>query len=317
MKEPIICLLLPCYNEEAIINYSVQEMLKLITRLIEEHLISDQSFLCLVDDGSKDNTWFYIDLFTKESKYVRGIKLSRNYGHQSALLAGITQNVNKCDAVITIDADLQDDIEVIPEMISLYLKGIEIVYGVRDKRDTDSWFKRNTAKVFYKLMIKLGVNIIENHADYRLMSKNAINNLLSFKESNLFLRGMIPLIGLKSENVYYNRKERLAGETKYPLRKMISFAIDGITSFSTKPLRMISVLGLILFLITVCLNIYALYSFLTSDVLKGWTSIVLPLYFLSGFQLLAIGIIAEYVGKIYKETKKRPSFFIEEELKNK
>jgi hypothetical protein len=267
-----------------------------------------------IDDGSVDNTW---NLITKNSMNlsVKGIKLSRNFGHQNAILSALLENIDKYDLYITVDADLQDDIEVIPNMINSYLKGNEIVYGVRDDRQCDSVFKRNSASLFYKFQKSLGINIIENHADFRLLSNKILNELAKYKEINLFLRAIFPLIGYKSENIYYKRYERTAGKTKYTFFKMLKFAGDGITSFSIKPLRLILITGALIFIISLLMSLWILIGALfTKDTLPGWASTVLPIYFIGGIQLLSIGIIGEYIGKIYVESKARPRYTIEEKF---
>jgi len=274
-------------------------------------LISPGSSVVYVDDGSRDKTWELIQSRVDGSSNRVGIKFSRNFGHQSALLGGITSIYQKVDCIITIDADLQDDIGVIEDMIVKYRQGFEVVYGVRKKRDTDSAFKRKTAEGFYILMRRMGVNIIYNHADFRLASNRVCENLLQYGEVNLFLRGIFPLIGFNSTTVYYDRQERNAGQTKYPLMKMLGFALEGITSFSVKPLRIVSLIGIFIFFGSVLLSLYSLYSYFFMGTVPGWTSVILPIYFLGGVQILCIGIIGEYLGKIYKEVKSRPRFIIE------
>ncbi|SMC10176.1 glycosyltransferase family 2 protein [Nitratiruptor tergarcus] len=305
-----LAMVVPCYNEEEVLPKTKKELEKLLHILIEKGLISQESFICFVDDGSKDKTWNLIEDFAKES-HIKGLKLSRNFGHQNALLAGLFYAEELCDAAVSMDADLQDDISVVEQMCQKYYEGYEIVYGVRKKRDTDTFFKRATAEGFYKLMRWMGVDIIENHADFRLMSKRALSWLKEFEEVNLFLRGIIPLIGLKSDIVYYDRKERFAGESKYPLKKMLAFAWDGITSFSVVPLRFITILGIIVLLLSFALSVWTVGAKLSGVAVSGWTSMMLIVLFLGGVQMLSIGIIGEYIGKIYKETKRRPRFFVE------
>jgi len=304
-------IVVPCYNEEEVLPQTKKELAILLNKLIKKGLIKKDSFICFVDDGSKDNTWNLISSFAKESSEIKGLKLSRNCGHQNALLAGLFYAQELSDAVVSMDADLQDDITVVEEMCNKFLQGYEIVYGVRKRRDTDTLFKRTTAEGFYKVMRLMGVEIIENHADYRLMSKRALSWLKEFKEVNLFLRGIIPLIGLKSDIVYYDRQERVAGTSKYPLKKMLSFAWDGITSFSVSPLRFITILGLLTLFISLLLSIWAIGAKLSGVAVSGWTSMMLIVLFLGGVQMLSLGIIGEYIGKIYKETKRRPRFFVE------
>ncbi len=311
MPKPIVGIVVPCYNEEEIFIDSNEKLKSLVENMISSDLISDKSFISYVDDGSKDRTWEYIDKASTADQMVKGLKLSRNCGHQNAVLSGLLSFNDDADCLISIDADLQDDIDVIPEMIQKFLNGNMIVYGVRKKRSTDSFFKKMTALGFYSLMKNMGVDIVYNHADFRLSSQQVNRDLGSFEEVNLFLRGVFPLIGYKSTCVYYDRKERLAGETKYPLKKMLAFAFDGISSFSIKPLRLVTTIGFLVFLLSIGMGIYSLVSFFYLGTVPGWTSIALPIYFLSGIQLLSIGILGEYLGKIYKEVKKRPRFIVE------
>jgi len=305
-----LAMVIPCYNEEEVLPTTKKELSALLDRLKERGLVDEKSFICFVDDGSKDRTWQMIEEFAKEP-YIKGLKLSRNCGHQNALLAGLFYAESLSDAAISMDADLQDDISVVEQMCQKFQEGYEIVYGVRKRRDTDTAFKRITAEGFYKVMRLMGVDIIENHADFRLMSKRALGWLKEFEEVNLFLRGIIPLLGLKSDIVYYDRKERFAGESKYPLKKMLSFAWDGITSFSVAPLRFITFLGIGVLVVSLFLSIWALGAKLSGSAVSGWTSMMLIVLFLGGVQMLSIGIIGEYIGKIYKETKRRPRFFVE------
>ena len=305
-----LAMVIPCYNEEEVLPTTKKELSALLDRLKAKGLVDEKSFICFVDDGSKDRTWQMIEEFAKEP-YIKGLKLSRNCGHQNALLAGLFYAESLSDAAISMDADLQDDISVVEQMCQKFQEGYEIVYGVRKRRDTDTAFKRITAEGFYKVMRLMGVDIIENHADFRLMSKRALGWLKEFEEVNLFLRGIIPLLGLKSDIVYYDRKERFAGESKYPLKKMLSFAWDGITSFSVAPLRFITFLGIGVLVVSLFLSIWALGAKLSGSAVSGWTSMMLIVLFLGGVQMLSIGIIGEYIGKIYKETKRRPRFFVE------
>ena len=310
-------LVVPCYNEEQILDYSVSELKKLMSSLKDEEKISPESKILFVDDGSKDATWEKIKAAHQADSSVIALKLSHNQGHQNALLAGMTYAMDKCDCVITLDADLQDDISVIPDFLSEYEAGAQIVYGIRSGRKKDSVFKRQTAQIFYKLMKALGAEIKYNHADFRLMSRKALEALSLYTESNLFLRGIVPLIGMKSAEVYYERKERTAGETKYPLGKMVGFAADGITSFSVKPLKVISIAGIICSVLSVAGLLYALISYFTGNVVPGWTAIVCSIWLLGGIQLLCIGVLGEYIGKIFSEVKQRPKYFIDEVLDDK
>lgn len=310
-----LAIVVPCFNEEAVLNETIIRLSSVRNDLISKSKISDQSFMLFVDDGSKDKTWSIIEDTSKMNRFVRGVKLSKNQGHQNALLAGMESVVDKCDCMISLDADLQDDVNAIFFMIDEFLNGKEIVYGVRAKRDSDTFLKKITAESFYKLMKVFGVDIVFNHADYRLMSNRALQFFLEFSERNLFIRGMVPLIGLQNSVVYYERHERLAGESKYPLKKMLLFAIDGITSFSIIPLRLISILGFLIFFFSIIvMSIYVLGAWLFTDkVVPGWVSTLLPIYLIGGIQLLSIGVVGEYIGKIYKETKKRPRYFVEKE----
>lgn len=310
---PILSIVVPCYNEELVLDKTNEELLAVLSGLVREGLVSSESKIVYVNDGSKDSTWEKIAQKAQEFANVEGVKLSRNFGHQSALLAGMNVAVKHSDCIITIDADLQDDVWAIPEFIKKYHEGNEIVYGVRDKRDTDTFFKRNSALFFYTLMGKLGVRLVLNHADYRLLSKRALKELLEYKEENLFLRGIIPLLGFKTAKVFYNRKERFAGESKYPLKKMIAFAMDGLTSFSIVPIKMVSLLGFIVVVIGVAIAVFSFISWLLNHTISGWTSIMLSIWLIGGMQLIAIGVIGEYIGKIFTETKQRPRYTIEKD----
>lgn len=301
----------PCYNEEAVLHETSKRMLELFGKMKSEELINEKSRIVFVDDGSKDKTWTIIDELTKEHKEIAGIKLARNAGHQNALLGGLMTVKDDCDCAISIDADLQDDINVIPDMIKKFKDGYDVVYGVRNKRETDTFFKRTTAVGFYRIMEMMGVNIVFNHADYRLMSRRALEGLSQFPERNLFLRGMVPLVGYRSDCVYYDRNERFAGESKYPLKKMISFAFDGITSFSISPIRVISAFGAIVCVIAVIMAIYALVQKFMGHTDAGWASLMMSIWFIGGVQLLSVGLIGEYIGKLYKEVKRRPRYIIE------
>lgn len=301
----------PCYNEEEVLHETSKRMLELFGKMKSEELINEKSRIVFVDDGSKDKTWTIIDELTKEHKEIAGIKLARNAGHQNALLGGLMTVKDDCDCAISIDADLQDDINVIPDMIKKFNDGYDVVYGVRNKRETDTFFKRTTAVGFYRIMEMMGVNIVFNHADYRLMSRRALEGLSQFPERNLFLRGMVPLVGYRSDCVYYDRNERFAGESKYPLKKMISFAFDGITSFSISPIRVISAFGAIVCVIAVIMAIYALVQKIMGHTDAGWASLMMSIWFIGGVQLLSVGLIGEYIGKLYKEVKRRPRYIIE------
>lgn len=304
-------IVVPCYNEEAVLNETTSRLLEVMQRVAEKHA-DLQGRIVYVDDGSRDGTWSLIGSLSKQHPQVMGLKLAHNAGHQHALWAGLEWAAAHVDAAISIDADLQDDVNVIPEMIDLFLGGKDIVYGVRRDRPTDTWFKRTTALAFYKLMSKLGGDIVYNHADYRLMSRRTLAALMTYGERNLFLRGMVRTLGFPQAMVYYDRGERFAGESKYPLRKMLAFAIDGITSFSVRPLRLISIVGLSFMLVALAVIVYGLVAWLCGRTIQGWTSLLVSLWFIGGAILVALGVIGEYVGKIYAEVKRRPRYFIEE-----
>jgi glycosyltransferase involved in cell wall biosynthesis len=308
-----LAIILPCYNEEEVLPSTIKILSEYMRSLINKNIITYDSFMCFVDDGSKDNTWYIIE--QHKSELIKGVKLASNAGHQNALLAGLFSNKENADIFVSIDADLQDDIKVIEEMISSYKKGSQIVYGARKSREVDTYFKRKSAEAFYGVQEKLGIDIVKNHADFRLISKKVLYHLEEFSEVNLYLRAMFPIIGFKSDIVYYSRKERLAGETKYPLKKMLAFAWDGITSFSTFPLKMITIIGSLVFVASMTMIVYILFiKIFTMDGVPGWASTTIPIYFIGGVQLLSLGIIGEYLGKVYKETKKRPRYIIEEIL---
>jgi polyisoprenyl-phosphate glycosyltransferase len=314
-EKPKLAIIVPCYNEEEILPYTINKLTELLSILKKEGIISTSSFICFVDDGSIDKSWNLLEEGLKANRLL-AIKLSSNFGHQNALMAGLNENRNGADIFVTIDCDLQDDVRVIKKMVLSYLKGNQVVYGVRDSRTSDTFFKRFSAILFYKFQSKLGVNIIGNHADFRLISQDVLLHLQKFNEVNLFLRAIFPLMGFKNEKIYYDRSARLAGETKYPLKKMISFAWEGITSFSVVPLRIITILGGLIFIISMIFGIYFLYlKIFTNGLLPGWASTVIPIYFIGGIQLLCTGIIGEYIGKIYKETKGRPRYLIEKSYK--
>lgn len=310
-----IYLVLPCYNEEAVLHETASRLKVKMNQLISENKISKDSRVTFVDDGSKDNTWSIIEELKESDELFAGVKLSRNRGHQNALLAGLMTVKDYCDAAISLDADLQDDINVIDKFIDRFIDGCDVVYGVRSDRKTDTVFKRTTAQGFYKVMKLLGVDIVYNHADYRLMSKRALDALEEFEEVNLFLRGIVPLIGYKSDVVLYERNERFAGESKYPLKKMLSFAFEGITSFSVKPIKLILDIGIIMFTTSLLFLIYFIALWCLGKTVEGWATIVVSIWMLGGIQLLCLGVIGEYIGKIYIETKKRPKFIIDKFIK--
>lgn len=314
MNKPVLTIVVPCFNEEEVFKDTSFQLSTLMTNLITNALISNESKILFVDDGSKDNTWNLIETESENNSYVKGLKLAGNVGHQFALLAGLETAAKHSDCVISIDADLQDDINVIPEFIEKFWEGADIVYGVRDKRETDTFFKRNTALGFYKFMGKIGIKLVPNHADFRLMSKRALEELFKYKESNLFLRGIVPRIGYKSAIVYYDRKERLAGESKYPLKKMLAFAFDGITSFSVAPIRLVTFIGFLSIIISVLAAAYAVIQLILGHTESGWASLIISIWFVGGLQLLGIGIVGEYIGKIYHEVKRRPRYAIEKDL---
>ncbi|KOP63665.1 glycosyltransferase [Bacillus sp. FJAT-21351] len=311
---PLVTIVVPCYNEQEVLKDTITQLTSVLDDLRKEELISAHSKILFVDDGSKDRTWSLIAMESTINSYVTGLKLSCNVGHQKALLAGLEKAKSKSDCVISIDADLQDDVSVIRSFLLKYHEGDEIVYGVRDSRETDTFFKRNTALCFYRFMQKLNINLVYNHADYRLMSKRAIEELSRYKEADLFLRGIVPLIGFKSSKVTYNRKERLAGETKYPLKKMVSFAFNGLTSFSVVPIRAFTLLGCVLFFISVITGCYAFIQKLLGNTSIGWTSLIISIWLLGAIQLISIGVVGEYIGKIFIEVKKRPPYAVDIDL---
>ncbi len=312
--QPVVGLIIPCFNENESLPGSLEQLSVLFDELIFGKVISPDSFIAIVDDRSMDNTWETFKGLRENNPRFRGIRLASNKGHQYALLAGLLEFHTRADCLISLDADLQDDIGIMETMIRRFGEGNEIVYGVRKKRYKDSLFKRGTALFFYRLLRLMGVKAVYNHADYRLTSRKVIEELANYNEINLYLRGLFPLIGFNSCIVYYDRKERIAGKTKYPLGRMISLALDGITSFSIIPLRIISILGFFVFLICLCLMGYALDAYFQHKTIAGWFSTVLPFYFLGGIQILCIGIIGEYLGKIYKEVKRRPRYTIDEKI---
>lgn len=314
MDAPRIAVVLPCYNEESALPITVPRLLAILDEMIAKGDIAPDSYLLCSNDGSKDNTWDTIRNLHHIDHRVKGISLAHNRGHQYALLAGLMTVMDHCDAAISIDADLQDDPEAIVEMVEKFREGAEIVYGVRSSRESDTWFKRTTAQTFYKVQNKMGLETIYDHADYRLMSNRALRLLSEYGESNLFLRGIIPQIGLTTAVVKYERHERVAGESKYPLAKMLSFSIDGITSFSAKPMRLIFLTGLILLVIDIAVAIYVLWSYFAGNIIEGWTSLMLSVWFLGSLVLMGIGIVGEYIGKIFTEVKHRPRFAVKESV---
>ncbi len=314
MKNTILYIVVPCYNEKDVLSLTAKVLKEKMTALIDSEKIHNASKVLFVNDGSKDNTWEIIKQLHKDNQVFTGISLSRNRGHQNALLAGLLTAKQYADIVISMDADMQDDIDVIDKFIEEYEKGYDVVYGVRNSRKTDTAFKKYTALMFYRLMQWLGAETIYNHADYRLMSKRALEGLAEFKEVNLFLRGLVPMVGYTHSIVEYARGERKAGESKYPLKKMIAFAIDGITSLSIKPITLITKLGLIIFLLSLIALVWVLIVKFTDRAETGWSSILVSIWLLGGLQLFAIGVIGEYIGKIYKETKQRPRYIIAENL---
>ena len=312
MKSPTLYIVIPCYNEQEVLPVTSGMFLEKINSLIEKGRVAPESRVVFVNDGSKDNTWNIIQELAKSDEHFEGICLSRNRGHQNALLGGLMTVKDRCDITISIDCDGQDDINAMDAMVDAYWDGCEVVYGVRSKRDTDTFFKRFTAEGFYKLMNWMGAQVVFNHADYRLMSSRVLNEFANFKEVNIFLRGMVPLVGFKSTSVYYERAERLAGESHYPLKKMLALAFDGITSLSVKPIRMITGFGVLVSCISFIGVIWAIVAAMLGHTVAGWASTICIVCFMGGIQLLCLGVIGEYIGKIYMETKARPRFIISE-----
>jgi glycosyltransferase involved in cell wall biosynthesis len=311
----VLAIIIPCYNEQEVLPYTAKKLSGVLQQLISEQIIDEKSTSLFVDDGSSDNTWSLIEKFHTENPLVfSGIKLAGNRAHQNALLCGLLTVKDRVDAAVSIDADLQDDIDVIGKMIEKYSAGYEIVYGVRSNRKTDSFFKRSTAQSFYRFMRFLGVDIVYNHADFRLMGKNALEALAEYGEVNLFLRGIVPLLGFKTGIEYYTRTERQAGTSKYPLGKMLRFALEGITSFSIKPLRLITLLGVLLFTVSIAMIVYFFVRYFSGHTISGWASIACSLWGISGLILFCIGIVGEYIGKIYMEAKHRPRYHVEQFL---
>ena len=306
-----LAIVVPCYNEEEVLEIASKELREVLDDLIIKEKIAKDSFVLFVDDGSKDKTWSLIEKEHEKYSSIFGLKLAGNVGHQFALTAGLLTAKDMSDITVSIDADLQDDTKVIEQMIDKYHLGNDIVYGVRNDRSTDSFFKRTTAQGFYKIMSLMGVKTVYNHADFRLMSKRAVEQFSEFKETNLFLRGMIPLIGYQTDKVYYERKARVAGESKYPLKKMLALAFNGITSFSIKPISLITILGFIIIIMSIFAAVYSLISYSLGNVVQGWTSLILSIWFIGGVQLVSTGLIGQYIGKIYTEVKHRPRYNIE------
>jgi glycosyltransferase involved in cell wall biosynthesis len=308
-------IVIPCYNEEEVLAETKKHIEELLNSMIEAGDISSDSFVSFIDDGSKDRTWEMIEGFAKDGPNFRGIRLSRNFGHQNALIAGLMQLKDDANALISMDADLQDDILVIKQFVAKYKEGYEVVYGVREDRSKDTTFKRATAEAFYSFQSFMGIESISNHADYRLLSKKALNALAKFKEINLFIRGVVPLIGFRSCSVYYARGERFAGESKYPLKKMLFFALDGIASFSIVPLRIITVIGFFIFIFSLFIILWILFEkFFLGTTIKGWSSVMISIYLMGGIQVMSIGIIGEYVGRVFQQSKGRPRYIIDKEI---
>ena len=312
----ILYIVVPCYNEEAVLPETAKRLGLKLKKLIEDKIVSDKSRVMFVNDGSKDKTWEIIKALHKDGGIFTGVNLSRNRGHQNALLAGLMTAKDKADVTISMDADLQDDINAADEMLKEYYGGCDIVYGVRSKRKTDTFFKKFTAEAFYGVMNFLGAETVFNHADYRLMSKRALEGLAEFREVNLFLRGIVPMIGYKTSSVYYERTERFAGESKYPLKKMISFALEGITSLSSKPIRYITIIGFLIFAVSILMLINFIVRWAIGATVPGWASVICSVWAIGGLIMLSLGIIGEYIGKIYLEAKARPKYIIKEDLEN-
>ena len=312
MEKPTLYIIIPCYNEEKVLPITSKQFLEELQILIDNDRISQDSKILFVNDGSRDSTWDIIMNLSKENEHFAGISQSRNRGHQNAVLAGLMDSKDKCDITISIDCDGQDDITAMGDMVDQYLNGYEVVYGVRSKRDTDTFFKRFTAESFYKLLNAMGAEVVFNHADYRLISSRVLDEFTEFREVNLFLRGMVPLVGFKSTSVYYERHERIAGESHYPLSKMLSLAFDGITSLSIKPLSMITCLGLLVSIVSFIGVLYAVIAYFMGDAVSGWASMICIMCALGGIQLISLGVIGQYIGKIYMETKHRPRYIISE-----
>lgn len=315
MQNSTLAIVVPCYNEEEVLPQTNLKLCALLDDMIEKRLVGQESYILYVNDGSRDHTWEIIEGYATSSSKVRGLKLAGNVGHQNALMAGLETARVDADVTVSIDSDLQDDINAIPEMVKKYDEGCDIVYGVRRKRTSDTFFKRTSAQMFYKFMTSMGVKSVYNHADFRLMSQRAVNALCQYEERNLFLRGLVPLLGYKTDSVYYDRLERQAGESKYPLSKMLSFAIDGVTSFSVKPLRLIFFLGALFLLISLGILVYVIVALCQGRGVQGWASLMLSIWFVGGCLLICLSVIAAYIGRIYTEGKHRPRYNIEKYLK--
>ncbi|KRM12849.1 glycosyltransferase family 2 protein [Paucilactobacillus suebicus] len=310
-----LTIVIPAYNEEEVLHSSLERLLKIEDSIINSQNIDESSNIIVVDDGSKDKTWEIVEQENQSNSRVTGIKFSKNFGHQNALIAGMTEAIKTADLVVTIDADLQDDPDSIPTMFQEYTQGADIVYGVRNNRETDTWFKRNSAGLFYKTLNVLGVRLVQNHADFRMMTKRAISTLLEYHERNMFIRGVIPMLGYKTAKVYYKRTPRMAGESKYPLKKMLAFAWDGVTSLTIAPVRAILMLGLLVSMLGVCALIYSVVTKWMGLTVHGWSSLMISIWILGGLQMISLGVIGEYIGKVTTEVKHRPRFTIESKLK--
>lgn len=313
---PLLAIVVPCYNEEEVFPYCLQELKVLLEGMAADDLIKADSFILFVNDGSRDATWKHIADAVAANRCVRGLKLSRNEGHQSALIAGLAAVDETAEAIVSIDADLQDDVSAIRRMVEAYRDGHDVVYGVRENREADTWFKRTTAEFFYRLMAGMGIRQVSNHADFRLLSRRALDALLRYSERNAYIRGLVPMVGFSSAEVYYTRAVRVAGESKYPFRKMFALAVEGITSMTIVPLRLISGMGLCICVIALVAAAYVLWRKFSGNTVAGWPSIVLSIFFMGGVQMLSLGIIGEYIGKIYLEVKKRPRFHVESLIQN-
>lgn len=314
---PVLYIVVPCYNEEEVLPETLSRLSFILNLLLEDLMIAKDSAILLVDDGSKDRTWTLIEEHFQLNPFIKGMKLAHNAGHQNALFAGLMHAKEYADVVISIDADLQDDVNVIQKMVSKYWEGYDVVYGVRNSRATDNFFKRFTAQTFYRMMQKMGATIVYNHADFRLLSKRVLEQLSLYEERNLFLRGVIPMIGFPSTEVSYDRAERFAGVSKYPSKKMLSFALDGITSFSVTPIRSVTGIGLVVFFVSLLVGLYSLIRFEMGHTVTGWASLIISIWLIGGIQLICLGLIGEYIGKIYKETKRRPKYHVETVLQMK
>ncbi|EUJ48937.1 glycosyltransferase family 2 protein [Paenilisteria rocourtiae] len=311
-NKPMLTIIVPCYNEEEVLNETMQQLGLVLRGMKERSVIHEGSDLLFVDDGSRDKTWEIIAGAMAKHDYINGVKLSRNFGHQNALLAGMQAAEGRADCIISIDSDLQDDVGVIPDFVEKYRAGYEVVYGIRDERKTDTRFKRGSAHLFYSMMGKFGIHLVPDHADYRLLGSLALQEMNLFPENNIFLRGIVPLIGFKSDKVYYHRKERFAGESKYPLKKMLAFAADGLTSFSVAPIRLVTGLGALMFVIAIVIGIYTFIQHLSGTATTGWSSLMLSIWVIGGVQMISLGVVGEYIGRIYSEVKQRPRFIVEQ-----